>query len=366
MCMQSKHKKRICIVSRSLSEGGADRVAAMQSIFLSDLGYDVFFVTILNSIQYPFKGELLNLGEIKEENDTILGRFKRLLVLKKFLKSNKVDIVIDHRVRSKWFSEYIISGFIYPKQTIYMVHNYAIVLYFPPVKALTKLLYKKAKHIVCVSDGIETLVKDTYGFSNLKTIYNPIDFKYLETLKKEPILEASTFIFWYGRFDEAQKNIALLVEAYQKSKLPQKKIKLILMGDGKDKELITNKVAGLDMDAMIELIPFSTNPFAYINASKFTVLSSRFEGFPMTILESLACGIPVISVEYQNYEDGVIVDEHNGLLVKNQNPEMLAAALNRFIDDEKLYLRCKAQAKQSVMSFAVENISKQWEDLIEA
>ena len=366
MCMQSKHKKRICIVSRSLSEGGADRVAAMQSIFLSDLGYDVFFVTILNSIQYPFKGELLNLGEIKEENDTILGRFKRLLVLKKFLKSNKVDIVIDHRVRSKWFSEYIISGFIYPKQTIYMVHNYAIVLYFPPVKALTKLLYKKAKHIVCVSDGIETLVKDTYGFSNLKTIYNPIDFKYLETLKKEPILEASTFIFWYGRFDEAQKNIALLVEAYQKSKLPQKKIKLILMGDGKDKELITNKVTGLEIDAMIELIPFSTNPFAYINASKFTVLSSRFEGFPMTILESLACGIPVVSVEYQNYEDGVIVDEHNGLLVKNQNPEMLAAALNRFIDDEKLYLRCKAQAKQSVMSFAVENISKQWEDLIEA
>ena len=142
-------------------------------------------------------------------------------------------MVIDHRVRSKWFSEYIISGFIYPRNTIYMIHNYAIELYFPPVKVLTKLVYKKAKHIVCVSDGIETLVKDTYGFNNLKTIYNPIDFKYLEALKEEPIQETSPFIFWYGRFEEEQKNIALLVKAYQKSQLPQKKIKLIFNGGWK-------------------------------------------------------------------------------------------------------------------------------------
>jgi glycosyltransferase involved in cell wall biosynthesis len=80
----------------------------------------------------------------------------------------------------------------------------------------------------------------------------------------------------------------------------------------------------------------------------------------------LACGIPVVSVAYQNYEDGVIINEYNGLLVKNHHPELLAEALNRFINDEKLYLSCKAKAKQSVMSFAVDNISKQWEDLIEA
>ncbi|WP_407557632.1 glycosyltransferase [Winogradskyella sp. 4-2091] len=363
--MQSKHKKRICIVARSLSEGGADRVAAMQSIFLSDLGYDVYIITILNSIGYPFKGKLFNLGAIKEQNDTVYGRFNRFLLFKNFLSSNNIDVVIDHRVRSKRFSEYMISGLIYPKSTIYVVHNFTIELYFPPNQFLTKYFYKKVKSIVSVSNGIEKKVGELYKFKNLKTIYNPIDFEYIDRLKVKSTEPLSHYIFWYGRFEEKQKNLSLLIDAYSKSQLPSKNIKLILMGDGKDKTLIHDKIVNLELSDFVEIKPFSENPFKYINASKFTVLTSEFEGFPMTVLESLACGIPVISVEYKNFEDGVVDNEYNGLLVENHNPEVLANAFNRFINDEKLYLRCKANAKKSLASFSVEKISKEWQILID-
>ena len=69
--------------------------------------------------------------------------------------------------------------------------------------------------------------------------------------------------------------------------------------------------------------------------------------------------------EYQNYEDGVIVNNQNGLLVDNYNIDELANAFSSFVNDEKLYLSCKTNAKQSVTSFAVENIAKQWQNLIE-
>lgn len=363
--MQSNHKKRICIVSRSLSEGGADRVAAMQSVFLTDLGYDVYIVTILNSVKYPFKGELFNLGEIKEQNDTFLGRFNRFLLFKIFLKSNKIDVVIDHRVRSKRFSEYIISAFVYPKNVIYMVHSYAIEIYFPPYKWLTTSLYKRANKIVSVTEGIEKLIKNNYNFNNLQSIYNPIDFNYIDSLKNESVVETSEFIFWYGRIEEKSKNISLLIDAYSKSKLPAQNVKLLVMGNGNDEDLIKTKIDELNLREKIRMLPFSVNPFAYIKKSKFTVLSSKYEGFPMTVLESLTCGIPVISVEYKNFEDGVVKHEYNGLMVENHNPEALANALNRFIDDEKLYLRCKANAKKSVEAFSVGNISKQWQTLID-
>ena len=245
------------------------------------------------------------------------------------------------------------------------MHNYTIERYFPPIKWLTKLVYKNAKQIVAVSDNIEAEVKATYNFQHVSTIYNSVDLDYINALKTETIDKDSKFIFWYGRFEEKQKNISLLIEAYHKSILVKNNYTLILIGDGKDKDDIERKIVSLKIEDSIKILPFSTNPFAYINASRFTVLSSRYEGFPMTILESLACDIPVVSVKYKNFDDGIIKHEFNGLLAEN-NADALAKAMNRFIEDEKLYLSCKSNAQKSIAPYTVTTISNQWKNLIEA
>ena len=362
--MQNTHKKRICIVCRSLSEGGADRVAAMQSIFLTELGYTVYIVTILNSIAYPYKGQLYNLGEIKEKNDTFVGRLNRLFLLRKFLISNEIDMVIDHRVRNNFFSEHVISSFVFSKNTIYLIHSSAIERYLPPIKVLTKFLYNRSKYVVCVSEKIKNRIFKNYKFNNLKTIYNPIDFNYLESLKKETLKIDYDFIFWYGRFEEETKNLKLLLDAYNNSKIYKREFKLILMGNGKDKHIIKEKVKELDLENDVILLPFSKNPFKYVYKSRFTVLSSRYEGFPMTVLESLACGTPVVSVKYKNYEDGVLKDRYNGLLV-DDNIDSLAEGFKVMINDQNLYIACRSNAKLSVEKFSVEHIAKQWEMIIE-
>ncbi|WP_115461657.1 glycosyltransferase [Winogradskyella aurantiaca] len=363
--MQNTYKKRICIITRSLSEGGADRVASIQSFLFSSLGHQVYLVTVLNSIAYPYQGTLLNLGKMKEKNDNALGRIQRLLKLKSFLKSNKIDVVIDHRVRIKSISEYIISGWVYPRDAIYMVHNSTIERYFPSSKLITRLIYGNQAKIVCVSDAIANKVRIKYKFNNIQTIYNAIDFNYINKLSQEPCSIEGPFIFWYGRLENEQKNIVLLLKAYNQSSLPDKKIKLVLMGSGKDLQLIKRTINNLNLNSNATLLPFSENPFPLLRKSIFTVISSNYEGFPMTILESLACGIPVVSVRYKNYEDSILKHRFNGVVTEPNSSQALSEGMEQFVDDKKLYLRCCNNAVGSVEPFRIENISKQWEILIQ-
>ena len=86
--MPKANNKKICIVVMSLGRGGAERSSGLLSKILYDVGYDVYVVSILNNIEFPYKGELLNLGELKDKNDSSFGRLNRLRVLKNYLKKH--------------------------------------------------------------------------------------------------------------------------------------------------------------------------------------------------------------------------------------------------------------------------------------
>ena len=84
----------------------------------------------------------------------------------------------------------------------------------------------------------------------------------------------------------------------------------------------------------------------------------------MSIIESLALSTPVVAVNCNSGPAEVIQNEWNGLLVENYNPNALAKAMERLINDVDLYDICKANALKSVQHLSVENISKQWNQIL--
>lgn len=365
--MQNNQKKRICIVARSLSEGGSDRVAAMQSVYLSKLGYQVFLVTILDDIVYPFKGTLLNLGKMKNSDDSVFGRLKRFLVFRKFIKSKQINIVIDHRVRIKNLSEWLISRLIYGNKGIYVVHSSAIERFFPKNLLLAKKIYKNAKKIVAITPNIGEDIREKYGYQNLAVIPNAVDINSINHMKSEMIEDLpNKYILWFGRLDNDVKNLYLLIEAYKSSKLFDNGVSMVILGKGKDEIAIKNFVKLLHLEQFIKFMGFVNNPFKYIKNSHFVALTSNYEGFPMTILESLACGLPVVSVKFKNFENAPLINGYNGLLVENFNPVALADAFKMLVTDNELYSKLKMNTQKSIRHLSVEEISKQWQFIIEA
>lgn len=362
--MSQKENYKICLIGECLSTGGAEKAMALLSEFFVSKGICVHHVIVIDSISYSYSGEILNLGKLKNNSNGFLNKFKRFQVLKKFLKENQFDYIIDFRVRVSFLQEYLISKWLYNAPTVYTVHSSMINLYFPNSKWKSKLIYEKAYGIVTVSNSIQNSIETEFDLQNIKTIYNPIAVSVIQQLSKENIDIDYQFIIAVGRMKDDVKQFDQLIVSYSKSLLPGKNIKLLLLGDGQQRTELEKTVKDLGLSDKVIFKGFVQNPYQYISKSMFFVLSSKREGLPTVILESLACGIPVVSFNCVSGPSEMIVNKENGLLVEDQNFEKLTQAMNLFLENEDLYLNCKANAGQSVARFSLEKIGDQWLDYL--
>ena len=348
----------------SLAGGGAERSSGLLSIMLYDAGFDVHVVSVLNNIDFPYKGELLNLGLLKDKDNSAFGRWNRLRVFKTYLKENKFDYVIDNRTRIGFAKEFIISKFLYtPRQTIYCVRNFKVDLYINPKRFLSKFLYGNAYKMVGVSNGIsERLIKE-YGFNNTIVIHNPVD-KRSNIIKETEDEFLKEYILFFGRLDDEHKNVSLLIEGYAGSLLPEKGVKLKILGAGPDLQKLKLKAEEFGLSKHIQFLPYLVNPTEVITHALFTVLTSRYEGFPRSILESLSLGVPVVSVDCKSGPNEIIKNDVNGILVENHNPIKLADAIKRLYENKELYLNCKNNSKSSVVNFSEANIVQKWKAIL--
>jgi glycosyltransferase involved in cell wall biosynthesis len=358
-----KNNNKIAIVSASLGLGGAERFASLLGLMLTNLGYEVHHIIILDIVDYEYKGKLVNLGKLFGNENFLFRGSKKGNYIANYLNDKAIDAIIDIRSRPLLFRE-IFTKWIYGnRKTYFMIHSSNLEMYLPKSVFWAKYLYGKTAKLVFVSKEIEEQVKAVYGFTNTKTIYNPVVFP--EIHFEKPIGTPNNYYLFFGRIEDKIKNISLLIEAYELSKLQEHNVHLLIIGDGSDKELILNTIKNKRLDDFIHVLPFQKNIVPYIQHAKATVLTSHFEGFPMSLVESLAAGTPVISVDCETGPREIIKNNHNGLLVDNQNPKALAEAINSMITDEKLYQTCKNNAKKSVEHLSLKIIAQQWKQLLE-
>lgn len=355
-------KIKVALIGDSLSSGGAEKVQARLSLYFESVGIEVCHCIFLDKIQYEYAGKVLNLGKVKSNSNALIRRPIRLKVLNNYLKENNFDYVIDFRMRTNCILETLLAKFIYPKNTIYSVRSGILEYYFVKPFFWSKYLYQTST-ILAVSKETKNKIIAELDLKNVQYIYNPIFFKEIEQLQIDFEVNESKYIVAAGRMNDTIKQFDKLIECYSKSILPQKGIKLLFLGDGENKIKLQSLAEELGLSKMIEFKGFVNNPFPYYKKALFTVLSSKNEGFPNVLIETLATQTPVIAFDCFSGPNEIIEQEINGLLVDNQNFEALTEAMNAMIENVDLYQNCKQNAKESVRKFDVEIIGQQWQNL---
>ena len=125
-------------------------------------------------------------------------------------------------------------------------------------------------------------------------------------------------------------------------------------------ELLANK---LNIQQSVRFFDAEKNIEKCFLESSIFVLSSRFEGFGMVIIEAMACGLPVVSFDCPCGPKDIIANEINGFLVQNNDIEQFANQVNKLIGNKNLQHKMAANARENAQRFMPEIVVSKWNNL---
>lgn len=217
---------------------------------------------------------------------------------------------------------------------------------------LMELLAKKFSKFVVLTEGNK---KEWQSLRNLEVIPNPLSFYPAES----SAVEEKTVIC-VGKISY-QKGQDLLVQAWEKVWEKHPDWKLELYGYANENFLSTDILKQKN----IHHFPPEKNIMDKYLSSSIYVMSSRFEGFGMVLIEAMACGVPCVSFNCNYGPSDIIRNEKDGLLVKKEDIEGLSSKLLLLIENNRLRHEYGRMAKLNVKRFEQNVIAKKWDDLFQ-
>ena len=200
----------------------------------------------------------------------------------------------------------------------------------------------------------------------IEVIPNPIRLPLLESgprIKPDEFLKDNQKVLLAAGRLVPEKGFDFLVQAYALIAGKYQDWDLAIVGDGPERENLQLQIGSLGMCSRIHMPGWVGNTGDWYQRANLYVMTSRFEGFPNTLVEAMAYGLPAVSFDCDAGPRDIIRNEQDGLLVPAEDVAALADALDRLIFDDDLRKRFAVQAKQNWERFTIETISQMWESL---
>jgi glycosyltransferase involved in cell wall biosynthesis len=193
---------------------------------------------------------------------------------------------------------------------------------------------------------------------------NPVDMKASKPVYEERLLAkepgGEVNILSVGRLT-AQKDQGVLLEAFAKltSAVPAR---LWILGEGPERRSLESQVSAMGLESSVQMPGWVDDLSTYQRMADLFVLSSRWEGMPLAMLEAMACGIPVVSTDCPTGPREVLADGDHGGLVPVGDSERLAEAM----EEELMAQRDPITLRMRAEDFSADRVAASFLEIIEA
>ncbi len=364
------------------TKGGADRVIIEKANWFVEHGYDVSFVTDSQMGRPPVfplspKVKLIDFGIDfnKQYGHNFLVRtiiYLKLMPIyrrkmKDLLLKERPDIVITTLGRDVSFITKIKDGSIkigeahttkYFMRSFHLLEKRNIFL-----KYLTKYFRWSMDRQIAKLDALVVLtpqhVDDWKGKVPVYVIPNSLPFypDQQSTCENKHAIAV-------GRYNDA-KGYDYMIAAWEIVYQRHPDWILDVYGSGELHDQVVEWVRERHLENSIILHDPVDNIMEKYLESSICILSSRYEGFSMVLVEAMACGVPCVSFDCPYGPRNIISNGEDGYLVDYLNVESLAFSICKLMENEKLRKEIGVQARNNVIRFSRDNVMKKWESLFE-
>lgn len=238
-----------------------------------------------------------------------------------------------------------------------------------PTSVLVKALYKFATKVIAVSEDVKANLIEEFRISPemIEVIYNPIDMHRIVMLsnisvnnititKGVPVIIAMGRLTWIKGFD-------VLIKAFSRV-VKEMEARLIILGEGSERAALEGLSAELGLTNRISFAGFQNNPYPFLSNADIFVISSRYEGLPMAVLEAMACGLPVIAADCRSGPREILQYGKCGLLFPVGDEIALSEGMLKLLKDNELRKKFSILGKERALDFSADKIVREYEELL--
>jgi len=367
---------RLLIYIHSLENGGAERVVANLANYWVSIGREVTVVTVAPAARdfyalAPMVGRVsLDLAGGRRNLLAGLWRtMRRARALRRVLRQVQPDVALAAMHTANVVLALAARG-LPALRTIGSEHN------FPPKSPMGIVWETMRHHAYGRLDAVVALTRECAGWLGAHTlarkilvIPNPVTWPLAKHAPHvDPLVtcaDGRRILLGVGRLS-VEKNFSGLIEIFSQLAPAHPDWDLVILGEGPLRAALSAQVRAAGLDGRIFLPGSVGNVGDWYACASLYAMSSDFEGFPNTLVEAMAYGVPAVSFDCDTGPRDIIRNGVDGFLIEPGATGAMAAALGQLMLDAGLRTAFAARAVEARERFSMEKIAQMWDELFVA